>query len=404
MPQVIGERTTAQAAAESRAVRQVGDKIALLEPNTGPLLTLMTRMNRKDKAFQTKVEWIEDDYVARWDQNSATTLNNNTNSTAMTVTDGSKFVAGQMFVVPKVNNSTAAPEVVRVLSVAGNALTLFRAVGGVGLDTIPGNAPLRLIGTAYEEGAPVPNMKSTAPVTNFNYTQIFRNALDFSKTNAAIKQYGIDGSDRTREQNKKMKEHKIDIAGALYWGVRSESLTGGPTGKPIRTMGGVNSFITTNIFDVNGVLDWKGFETFSRMTFRYGSRTKLLFAAPKYCSAINTWGHNFLHVSPGETKLGVKIQTIETAHGTFKLVNDWMLEDNYPGNNGFGHVAFALDMDEIVYKPLSNNGINRDTQFLENIVRDGRDAFIDEYLTETTMEVHQEKYHAKMVNMTDYQA
>jgi hypothetical protein len=81
-------------------------------------------------------------------------------------------------------------------------------------------------------------MKSTAPAQKYNYTQIFRTFVDFSKTNTAIKQYGANGSDRQRELKKKLKEHKIGMAAAMMWGTRSEDLTGGPTSKPVRTMGG----------------------------------------------------------------------------------------------------------------------------------------------------------------------
>jgi hypothetical protein len=403
MAQVAGIRTTSQAATETRAVRRVDSDIALLEPNTGPLLTFMHKMNKRKPIDQTKREWFQDDYVARWAVNSTATVASNTGSTTITVADGTLFVVGQLFCVPKAPGSfTTVPEVCRVTAISGNVLTIARQVGGTGLDTIAASAPLRIIGTAYEEGAAIGAMKSTAPTPVYNYTQIFRSVIDYTKTNAAIRQYGIDGSDRKREQKKKLREHKIDIAGALMWGLRSEDLSGGPTGKPIRTMGGFNYFVSTNTQDGGSVLNRKTFETFSRMSFRYGARKKILLAAPLICSAINAWGNSWLRVTPGETKLGVKIQTVETAHGTWALVNDWMLEDGVSGNNGFGHVAFGVDIDECEYNYLSNNGESRDTHFMENVVKDGRDSYVDEYLTECTAKFGQEKYHSKLYNVTDY--
>src|SRR5215204_3949398 len=109
MAQIVGQRTTAQAAAEARAVRDVGDKIAMLEPDVAPLVTLMTRLGKKRSTFATKVEWYEDDFAARWDQNGAATVNANTGSVTVTVTDGTKFVVGQLFVVPTAVTATVAP-------------------------------------------------------------------------------------------------------------------------------------------------------------------------------------------------------------------------------------------------------------------------------------------------------
>lgn len=399
---VVGQRTTQQARNETREVRRVDERIALLEPNVGALITFLNRMKKRTPINATKREWFEDDYAARWDQ-ATVQVASNTASTTVTVTDGTKFVVGQMIAVPKAATVTAVPEVLRVTSISSNTLTVIRAVGGVGIDTILANAPLRLIGTSKEEGSLIGTMKSTSPVPKSNYTQIFETVIDFTKTNVAIKQYGAAGSDREREIEKKLKEHKIDMNAAFLWGVPSESMTGGPNGRPIRTMGGLNYYITTNITDVGGTLSYKTFNSFSRQAFRYGSAEKILLASPLVIEALNTWGHNFLQVRPGETKLGVRIQEVEMAHGTWILVKDWMLEDGVAGLNGFGNVAFSLDMDQIEYSPLNNNGENRDTRLVRDVVQDGRDSYVDQILTECTLKVGMEKYHAKLINVTDYQ-
>lgn len=401
MALVIGSRTTAQAATESRLVRRVDARIALVEPNIAPLVTLMMRMKKRSALDTIKREWIEDDYCARWAQNSAAAVANNTSSTTVTVTDGTLFVAGQLFCVPKATTATGAPEVIRVASISGNALTVVRAIGGDStVDTIAANASLRLIGTAYEQGSKPPTSKTTAKSTIYNLTQIFKSTIDYSKTNVAVRQYGVQGSDRDWEQAKKLKEHKTDIGTAMMWGVRSEGT--GPDGKPLNTMGGLNYYIASNITDVGGTLNRKVFETFSRQAFRYGSKEKILLAAPIICSAINEWGNSWLQVKPGETKIGVQLQQIYTAHGVWLLVNDWMLEDGVAAQNGFGHVAFSVDMEQLEYNYLSNNGENRDTHIKEDVIKDGRDAYVDEILTECTMKVGMEKYHAKMQNVTDY--
>lgn len=404
MPQLAGIRTTAQLAAEARAVRRVDEGIALLEPNITPLITLMNKMKRRRGVDATKVEWLEDDYVARWASNGAATIANTTASTTITVTDGTIFVMGDQFVVPKAKSSFATPpEVVRVVSRSGDVLTVVRGVGGSTVDTIDAGAALRLIGSAHEEGGPIGVQKAVAPVTKFNYMQIFRTVIDHSKTAVAVKAYGAPGGERKREHAKKLKEHKIFMNSAFLWGKKSEALTGGPTGKPIRTLDGLNTVIETNVMDAGGTLTRKNFEQFSRMAFRYGSSEKLLVGAPIFKSALNEWGNNFLMVKPEEKVYGVKITRVETGHGTWLIANDWMLEDGVAGKEGFGHVAFSIDLDQLEYLYLSGNGENRDTHINEDVVLDGRDAYVDEILTECSLKIGMEKFHAKMFNITDWQ-
>ena len=106
-------------------------------------------------------------------------------------------------------------------------------------------------------------------------------------------------------------------------------------------------------------------------------------------------------MKPGETKYGVKVQQVETAHGTWLLANDWMLESQ--GNYGFGSMAFSVDVDQLRYMYLSNNGVDRDTAIHEDKVQDGSDKVVDEILTEGGFAIMQEKYHARLWNVTDFQ-
>ncbi len=401
MANVIGERTTSQSVTEERIVRQVHDEIGLLEPNTAPLLTFMMRLKKRVPAKSPRWEWFEDDYVARWGANGTDTINANASSTTITVADGTLFVPGDLFVVPRLVDVSTAIEVIRVTAVVGNVLTVVRNIGTAGLDTIAANAPLRLAGNAYEEGGALPTAKTTAPAKKTTYLQIFRTTCDFSKTAIATQVYGAPSGDRAREHKKKLAEHKIQMNSALLFGRASEALTGGPTSKPIRTTMGLISAITTNITDASGTLTRKGFEAFSRQAFRYGSNSKMLLAAPLIKSAINEWARDFLLVKPGETKYGVKVQQVETAHGTWLLVNDWMLESS--GSYGFGSMAISVDVDQIRYLYLNNNGQNRDTAIHEDKVQDGSDKVVDEILTEGGYAIMQEKYHARLNNVTDFQ-
>lgn len=402
MAQVIGVRTTNQVITETRQVRRVDDQIAMLEPNENPLLTFTMKLKKRKGIDSPRYEWFEDDYVARWTTNSATTVNANSGSTTVTVNDGTLFVAGDLFLVPNADSSSTAPELVRVTAVSTNTLTVVRAQGGTSVAAINAGAALRIVGNAYEEGAVTPSAKTTAPVAKISYTQIFRSSLNFTKTQVATKAYGAPDGERKREQRKKLIEQKEKMNAAFLFGSASESLTGGPTGAPVRTTMGLNSVISTNITDAGGVLTKKTFETFSRSAFRYGSREKLLLASPMVISAIHDWGNSFLLVKPLEKVYGVDVNRVQTGHGTWMLARDWMLEKGISGGNGFSGYAYSVDMDSLEYFFLNANGENRDTHLIQNAIQDGRDAFVDEYLTEAGLRIIQEKRFAKLFDVTDY--
>lgn len=407
MPQVLGQRTTNQvvAANEDRLIRQIYDQIGMLEPDEAPLVTLLNLMRRKIAVKSPRYEWFEDDYVARWGQMGTTTVANTTASTVLTVVDGTVFVAGDLAIIPKSPASLwTSPEMIRIVSVSGNALTVIRDVGGAGVDTIPANGYLRLAGSSHEEGGVLPNAKTTAPAKKITYTQIFKKVIDFTGTMIASEVYGAPAGDRRREHAKKLKEFKIDLNSALLFGRVSENLSGGPNSKPIRTTMGLQSVVSTNKTNAGGLLTRKLFESFARSTFRYGSKQKILLASPLLCSALTEWGNSFLTTEVGSNEFGMQVTKVTTGHGTFMVHRDWMLEDPAAGASGFSGLSFGIDLDMLWQVHLSANGENRDTAIHQDVVMDGADRKVDEVRGEIGFVIMQEKFHSMLFNMSDYQA
>ena len=401
MAQIIGNRTTKQVIDEQRIVRSVRPEIEYLDPDETPLVTFLSRLRgRKQSTFNPEFEWFESDYCARWATMGTSTVFSASASTLVTVLDGTVFIAGDLFIVPKVETSSAAPELIRVTAVSGNTLTVVRNVGGTGVDTIYPSTLLRLVGSAAEENGAFPSVKTTSPVRKYNYTQIIRTATDYSGTLLATKNYG--GSERTRVHREKLVEHKEKLNATLLFGQRSYDASGGPNGKPIRTSDGLNNVISTNITDIGGILTPKKLDNFFQQGFRYGRKKKLFMVAPKIRSAVNAWATNFLNIRPSEERYGVKITTIETPYGDAMMVHDWMLETPSGGSYGFQGWGFLIDLDHINYKYLSANGTNRDTEIIRDAVKDGADGLKDEIRTECGFEIRMEKFHAKMFNVTDY--
>lgn len=405
MAQVVGVRDTRQSiTAENVLVRMVGEDMVLLEPNATPLITFLMKLGgRRKPAFSPRIEWLEDDYNARWAQMDGTTVTTTGTTIGVVTGQGLLFTPGDLIVFPNASTSATVPEQIRVVSISTDTLTVVRGTGAIQL--VPDGA-IRILGSADEEGANTPTSKSTTKVTKTSYTQIFRTSMNVSKTQAASRLYGSPGGERKSEQKKKLVEHKQKMNAQALFGRASESLTGGPNSKPIRTTMGINSIISTNSTDAGGLLTQKLFETFSRAAFRYGdSKQKLLLCAPIVKSAINQWGQSFLNVKPGETMFGVNIQRVETAHGVWTVANDWMLENGVAGKNGFGNMALSIDLDACEYYYLNENGENRDTRLLLDTSKgSGADAYVDEYLTEAGFCFKHEKRHARLFSVADYAA
>lgn len=402
MAQLVAARTTDQAITETRLVRQVAEEIADLEPNTNPLLTFMMKLNRRKVVNSPRIEWFEQDYIARW-TTANSTVSANSSSTTVTVTDGTLFVAGDLFTVPQSVSTSTPPEIIRVTAVSGNVLTVVRGVGSSTLVSWVPGAAIRILGTAFEEKSTKPTIKVAAPVAKIGYTEIFRTSTgDISGTAEASEHYGNSGrSERLRERKKKMVEHKEKMNASFLWGVKSEALTGGPNSRPIRTSMGLNSVVTTNVYDMGGVMTQKSLETFARMAFRYNQgRPLLLLCSALIKSGINEWAKSFGTISQGATEFGVNVQVVTTGHGKWMLTNDWMLEDGVSGGNGFSGWAFSIDVESLMYRFLKG----RDTFLEEGVQTPGDDGFEDVLTTEAGLQIEVEKRFAKMYNVTDYSA
>lgn len=400
MAQVAGMRSTAQIISEARNVRDVAPDIFYLEPEEQPLLTILNKLNKKKPCYSTKFTWFGSDTTARWTQVDSTTVT--TTGTAIGVVDGTLFRIGDLVAIPKSVDVSTAPEIVRVTNVVTNTLTVVRNVGGSGAATIAASSSLTFAGSAFEEGAAFSAMKSTIPVEYTGYTQIFRTPIKLTKTSMATRVYGKE--ELRRLQWEKAKEHKIDLNRAFLFSRPSEDTTGGPTGQPIRTTDSLFNKITTNVTNANGTLTPQTIENFSRQAFRYGKSKKVLIASPIIISAFHEFAKSHLNLAPNDTQYGINVSKVVTGHGQWLLVRDWMLEDGVSGQNGFGGNAFSLDLDQITIRYLADNGINRDTKYLTDVLQDGGDYRADEYLTECGLMINQEKHHARLYNVTGYSA
>lgn len=166
-------------------------------------------------------------------------------STTIGVTaDGFTLVPGDLVMVEKADQVTYDNEMIEVSSVASDTSVVFkRGAAGTTAAAIPANAYLTKISPRYEEGSGAPMSVIRNPTKIFNYTQIVKTSYEITRT--ADKTRARTGSALTNDKKRRMTDHSTSLEQMMLFGRRSEVT--GPNGKPLRTTGGVRSFLQTNV-------------------------------------------------------------------------------------------------------------------------------------------------------------
>jgi len=364
--------------AEHRLRIDMSEKIAELEPNASPLITLTKKMKRRRVVTNPEFSWMEQDPGNRWDAiNNSAGYNNS--ATVWAVDNAGYFRVGDIVQVPRTT------EVMLITNVdnTGNTITVIRGWGGSTTASLVNDDPIVILGNANEEGAKLREIKTTEPVKKTNYTQILRTPVGVTNTLAATSTYGPKAMAYYRHLDGI--NHAIDMERTMWMGKKGKDIH---NGKPRRTTGGILEFLTENVLDVSAISDGLTEQAFTEWledVFRYGSSEKILFACGRLCTIIDLWAQNKLKTVPGERTYGVKVKEYVSSHGTLYIVKHKLFEGPV-----YGGMGVILDMNNVAYCPLKG----RDTKLLTARQDPDEDAVKDEYITEFGVEVRLPKTHA----------
>jgi hypothetical protein len=365
---------------DSRLVIDMANEIALLNPNEAPFVALSKRLTKK-KADNAEYNWLERELEARWDavNNAAGYV---AGDTSIVVDNGAYFRVGMTVKVPRTG------EVLLVTAINVNTLTIVRGFGETSAAALVDNDPLLIIGNVNEEGSSAPADAGGSPVKVFNYAQIFRTPFSVTNTANASKVYG---SDKLLTQEQKMNgiAHRVDMERAFLFGERKEDLTGA---HPKRSTRGLLKFLSSNVVDAGGALTETEFNNWLEGVFANGSDKKVLLAAPRVISTIDSWGAGKLQLVPeAKATYGLHVTRYISSHGELLIVKQPLFEGAV-----YGGYAAAIDMANVGYRYL--NG--RDTSLKTNIQANDVDGRRDEYLTEAGLEVKLPKTHGLLTGVT----
>ena len=395
---VAGLRGTGDWATDERP-KNFREYILWRNPNgTAPLFALTAKMKKETVDDPEFSWWDEPNDLVRLQVNGAvgntaveTTIvvdsaDPSTSSPTLAWGLATHLKPGDLLMVePSSDNATFNHEVIKVTNVISTTtFQVQRAAAGTTIGNIANDAWLVKIGSAYAEGTGAPDSTSRNPMKYSNYTQIFKDTYELTKTAAATKVRT--GDPLANEKKRKGFDHARDIEMALLFGRKSE--TTGPNGKPLRTFGGIRSFIgsatttvLTNGYTLNTVLDAVtpvfDFDT-------EAGDTRIVFAGNIALNRFNT-------LIQGQTSAArVNFQGLSKVYGMnfneYVIPQGRLLIKTHPLLNRhslYRNSIFIVDPSAIKYRPLKG----RDTKFEDNIQTKGEDVIRGQWLTEFGIEV-----------------
>lgn len=391
MATIAGLRGTGDWSTDERP-KNFRETILFLDPNgETPLTGLLSKMG-SESTDDPEFSWWEEAL-----EQTRLKVNGSHNSSVTTVAVEAEtlplrgalsLVAGDVL---QYEGSTGLLELLFVTSnptVDTSIPVVTRGFAGSTAATIPDDAILLKIGTAFSEGSFAPKSVTKNPTKKTNYAQIFKTAYDITET--AKKTYARTGPALKNDKKRRMFDHSVALEMAFLFGRSSEIV--GTNGKPLRTTGGLNTFLTTNrtVFSTSN-FDGGGIDTFLDAISPLFNRRGEGAGNERICflgnSALNTI--NKAVKANGSTRInfegtvktyGMDLHKLVIPQGNLYLKSHPLFNTNPV----YSKSIFVLNPRGIIYRYL------RDTQEQNNIQANDEDVERGQWLTECGLEVHHE--------------
>ena len=426
------------ASADLRRIHNFGDRVAELSPDESPFFVYLNKVAKvptNDPVFRflenrSKIDWTSRNFnvkgTALTDVAADTTYN-------IKVDEGSanavKFlVKGMVFAVETVTNKSLVQFRVEGVThnsadtdVTARCIALSDSTsGGSGYNDIADNDECQIIGTSFAEGSGSPDVWSSQLDDDYGYTQIFKTAAEMTNTAIATNYRGY-ANEWNRIWNLKLREHKVDIERAMLFGMRarsnsvqySEGLCGHilqngeaaafggasyTSGAPyFLSQAAANMIYDDLLGDFEVIFD----------PARGGNKSKLALASRGVLTFFNKMGSTGFvdqsvaadkmfqyDVTARSGKFGHQVMQVNTIHGDLSIV----VEPLFRGISS-GYMAL-VDLDQVAYRPLVGNGLNRDTHIITNVQQADEDLRKDMIITEAGLEITIPETHA-LYSFTD---
>jgi len=261
---------------------------------------------------------------------------------------------------------------------------------------------IQIVGSAFAEATGAPSSWKDELYDREGYCQIFKTAIElFSGTAQATRLRGRP-NEFTRVWQEKLREHKSDIEQAMLFQTGLVAYGG------TRYSWGILPYTEAygKVYNFNyGTSNYDSFLDAMQDFFAPESGNagrKLVLASRKIINWLNRLGKaGYLMNTAGSTsynldiqnvtgKFGHKVTNVSTIFGDLAVVQEPFFR------NGYEDYAIAIDMNNVAYRPLIGNGINRDTFIKTNVQDNDVDGRQDMITTEAGLEISLPETHAVM--------
>ena len=432
------------ASADLRRIHNFGDRVAELAPDESPFFVYLNKVAKvatNDPVFRflenrSKIDWTSRNFFIDGTAISDVAVDTVYSLTVEAEKGGSgtsnqvSWLVKGMVIAVETNDSGAPSQVnFRVESVSNNAndtTITARAIAETGStnvaahDHIEDEDECQVIGTSFAEGSGSPDVWSSQLDDDFGYTQIFKTAAEMTNTAIATNYRGY-ANEWNRIWNLKLREHKVDIERSMLFSMRarsdsvqySEGLVGHILSSATAVASGSAAYSSGNAYlfsQASSALTYDSllsdFETIFDPA-RGGNSSKLALASRPVITYFNKLG-GFADATTGlngeaqynfsaekrNGSFGHSIMQVNTIHGDLSLV----AEPLFRGISS-GYMAL-VDLDQVAYRPLVGNGLNRDTHIITNVQQADEDLRKDMIITEAGLEITIPETHA-LYSFTD---
>lgn len=244
-----------------------------------------------------------------------------------------------------------------------------------------------VVGSAYEEGSMAPVGVNFDPTERSNYTQIFRNTLEMTRTASKTRL-------RTTDQVKEAKRECLELAGIdmerAFWFGKKHSTS--KNGKPLRFTAGVrdqiNSLAPSNIKTWSTAITMDLLEAEFLNIFKYGSSEKVMFGGNRALLTIgqiirknSTW-----QIQSGLKEFGMAVTRITSPFGELVFMAHPLFTQSGGGVDNAGTGSFPglsaaaaiLDMATLEYVHLTGDDLRYEADLKSNGLDGQKSGYIAE--------------------------
>jgi len=360
----------------------VSDIVGIVSPFETPLLDLLGDPRRA--AQSTVHEWLEDSLLPNTDEIAQASFTPDpVTATAITVANGDRFRPGDQV------RPAESEEVLLVVAVAGDTLTVERGYGGTAADALFDGQGLTIVGNAALEGDDRPPARFTNRVRERNYTQIFTASVEVSGSQQAARTIGI-ADELDYQKQERLRELLRDLEHSVINGVSAVSDPQG-TGTVRRTLQGILPSIQTNQMQPGtglvplgsgpsqneldeGVLNG----ALRQIWEQSGARVDTVLVGGKQKRRINAFASDRRGFNAGDSRFQDLVSTYESDYGVARIVLSRFVPED---------AAILLDSSRVEVLPLEGRSFH-----FKPLASTG-DSEVGQLIGEYTVEMRNENAH-----------